>query len=540
MPDTPVLIVGGGISGLSAAAFLSQLGVASVLVERRRGPATHPRMSDVGPRSMELFRGLGLEDRIRALDEGRSSLILRVDTLAGTELERHSMGGPEEFDGLTPTQQIWADQDQLEPIVQAFAEEKGTEIRTGVELVDLSQDETEVRAVVRDRTTGAEQTITASYLLACDGAQSPIREGLGIGMSGPGVLAHQAGILFRADLDAALRDRTFVLCLVDDLDDGGGTDGAGADHLHILLWRNLGRWTLSVPYDPERDRPEDFDDARCTELVRRAVGLPDLPVTVLGADIWPMRAMVADQFGSGRVFLLGDAAHVLPPTGGFGGNSSIDDAHNLAWKLASVLSGAAGPGLLDSYHVERQPMAGLHMGESLARAGLFLAGAAEGGSQQPANHPSKASIVLGYRYRAGALVPEPGDADDPRPVEDPFTPSGRPGTRAPHVVLDRDGETISTLDLFGAGFVLLAGPDGDAWVDGVDGLTVHVVGSPHLRDVAGSWAWTYGVTSAGAVLVRPDGYIAWRSPEAAAAPADALREALDGVLSPEPAGVVSS
>lgn len=542
MPEVesvPVLIVGGGISGLSAAAFLAYQGVNCILVERRTRPATHPRMSDVGPRSMELLRGLGIEDRIRALDEGRSSIILRVDTVAGTEFERHSMGGDEEFGGITPTEQIWADQDQLEPLVRHRAEELGADVRLGVELVDLTQDTQQVRAVVRDRLTGTEYTVQASYLLACDGAQSPVRERIGIELNGPGVLAHQAGILFRADLGPALRGRTFVLCLVDDLVESGGTD-----HLHVLLWRNLGRWTLSVPYDPAGNQPEDFDKDRCVALVRAATGLPDLAVEVLAVDIWPMRGLLADRFRAGRVFLLGDAAHVLPPTGGFGGNSSIDDAHNLAWKLAEVLRGAATDALLDSYDLERRPLASLHLDESLARAGLFLAGTAEGGSRQPHNQLSKAAITLGYRYQAGAVVPGPGDGEDPAPVEDPRVPSGRPGTRAPHVVIERDGHRESTLDLYGRGFVLLTGERGDAWRPAAHDaaarrgvrLTVHRIGAPRtgratdLCDVEGRWPGTYGVAATGAVLVRPDGYIAWRAPTGVDDPDRVLDDALSQIL----------
>nr|AFY23037.1 TamF [uncultured bacterium] len=468
---------------------------------------------------MELLRGVGLEDRIRALDEGRESLILRVDTLAGTELERHSMGGHEEFGGLTPTPQVWCDQDQFEPILRARAEELGADVRFGVELVELTQDADQVRAVVRDRGTGEERVVVASYVLACDGAQSPLRERAGITLSGPGVLAHQAGILFRADLGPALRGRTFVLCLVAPLVES-------SDHLNILLSRNLNRWTLSVPYDPERG--EDLDPRRCTELVRAATGLPDVAVEVLGVDRWPMRGLVSDRFRDGRVFLVGDAAHVLPPTGGFGGNSCVEDAHNIAWKLAAVLDGTAGPALLDTYEAERLPRARLLLGESLARAGLFLAGAAEGGSRQPQNHPSKASLVLGYRYGDGPLV------------EDPWQPPSGPGGRAPHLTVSVAGTEISTLDLFGRGFVLLTGArDWHTAASEVTGVTPYLVG-PDAEVVApsGRWESVYGVPPGGAVLVRPDGHIAWYGGPGPDRPAQAVRDALAAALHTQRAAVV--
>lgn len=563
---TPVLIVGGGISGLSAAAFLAHQGVACTLVERRTDLARHPRMSDVAPRAMELFRGLGIEDRIRVLDEGRDSLILRVTTLDGRELERHSMGGPEEFDGLSPSVQTWCDQDQLEPIVRDRAVELGADIRFGTELTDLTPRDGGVRATVRDRATGAERTIDAAYVLACDGAQSPVRERVGIGLEGPGVLAHQAGILFRADLGPALRGRSFVLCMVDDLDDGS----AGDDHLYILLSRNLNRWTLSVPYDPARGG--ELTDEDCLKLVHTAIGRTDIEVEQLGVDIWPMRALLAERFRQDRVFLVGDSAHVLPPTGGFGGNSCIQDAHNIAWKLAAVIDGAAGPELLDTYDAERRPVAGLHLSESVARAGLFRDGAAEGGSRQPGGHVDKVSVTLGFRYRTGALLPEA--LDDGAPVEDPRRPTGRPGTRAPHVELEHDGRTVSTLDLVGPGFTLFTGPDGDAWhraasaaadrtgmpvqayrvlpataakADprdpsgpvGDDGAPAEPGGTGYggthaaggdLRDPHGRWASAYGVGASGATLIRPDGFVAWRAPALPAEPEGELGDALAAVL----------
>ncbi|WP_225731411.1 MULTISPECIES: FAD-dependent monooxygenase [unclassified Nocardia] len=519
----PVLVVGGAVSGLTMAAFLARHGVGCLLVERRDRLSRHPRMSDIGPRAMELLRALGIQDRIHPLDEARESTILRVETLAGREIDRYSMGGPEEFGGLTPEKQVWCDQDQLEPILRQRAVELGAGIRFGTELTSFEQDEREVRAELRDTVTGRRVTVVADYLIACDGSGSPVREALGIGCAGPGLLALQAGILFRADLTAALRGRSFVLCIVNDLD-----ASAAGIRLNILLERNLNRWTLSVPHDPATD-PE-LSERRCAELVRRAVGDPDLAVEVLGVDIWQMRALLADTFRRGRVFLVGDAAKTLPPTGGYGGNSGIDDVHNLAWKLAFALAGRAGPGLLDSYEVERKPVAQLLIEDSVVRAGLLIAGSAEGGSRQPGNRPSKASICLGYRYRTGALIPEEPDAGDA--AEDPRKPTGRPGTRAAHVVLMRDGREISTLDLFGPDFVLLTGSDG--WERAVDGLgvVVHRIGV-ELIDVEGRWAEAYGVSESGAVLVRPDGFIAWRSRNAAAddAPATALRSIL-GVAQP--------
>jgi 2-polyprenyl-6-methoxyphenol hydroxylase-like FAD-dependent oxidoreductase len=529
--SVPVLIAGGGVSGLSAAAFLASQGVGCLLVERHADHARDPRMSGAAPRSMELFRGIGLEDRIRALDEHPAEVILRVESLAGAELERYPLGD-DDLAAVSPAPEAWVDQDQLEPLLRARAEELGAEVRFGTELVAFDQNDDTVWAVLRERNSGAEYTVHASYLLGCDGTHSPIREHLGITRSGPGVLASQAGVLFRADLTAPLRGRSFVLCLCD------AVAGAG---LHI---RNLDRWGLGVPFHPDHgERLEDFTEERFTEIIRTAIGLPDLPVEILAISAWNLEAAVAEAFQSGRAFLLGDAAHVMPPTGGFGGNSCIQDAHNLAWKLAAVLSGSAEPALLETYAAERHPVAQLGMQASIARAALFLSGSAEGGAGQPEGHLDHASISLGYRYHSAAVILDEKQ-DSGAPVEDPRHPTGLPGTRAPYVSLERDGQHISTLDLFGNGFVLLTGREGTAWqqaarqVADQHGLQLTCyrlapTGTDPDADVTdehGNWTEVYGVENTGAVLVRPDGFIAWHHPTATEEPAEQLHQVMTALL----------
>jgi 2-polyprenyl-6-methoxyphenol hydroxylase-like FAD-dependent oxidoreductase len=534
--SVPVLIAGGGVSGLSAAAFLASQGVGCLLVEHHADHAQDPRMSGAAPRSMELFRGIGLEDRIRALDEHPAGVILRVESLAGVEIERYPLGD-DDLAAVTPTPEAWVDQDQLEPLLRARAEGLGAEIRFGAELLTFDQDDNTIWAVLRERDSGAEYTVHAAYLLGCDGTHSRIREHLGITRSGPGVLASQAGVLFRADLSAALHGRSFVLCLCD------AVDGAG---LHI---RNLDRWGLGVPFHPDHgERLEEFTEERFTEIIRTAIGLPDLPVEILTISAWNLEAAVAEAFQSGRVFLLGDAAHVMPPTGGFGGNSCIQDAHNLAWKLAAVLSGFAEPALLETYAAERHPVAQLGTQASIARAALFLSGSAQGGAGQPEGHLDHASISLGYRYHSAAVIPDVDEKQDSSaPVEDPRHPTGLPGTRAPHVSLVGDGQQISTLDLFGNGFVLLTGHQGTAWqqaarqVADQHGLPLTCYrlaptgtdpDDADLVDEHGTWTEVYGVENTGAVLVRPDGFIAWHHPTATEEPAEQLHQAMTALLTP--------
>ncbi|HEX9370202.1 MAG TPA: FAD-dependent monooxygenase [Roseiflexaceae bacterium] len=212
-------------------------------------------------------------------------------------------------------------------------------------------------------------------------------------------------------------------------------------------------YRLDVPYDPAVETLVDYPEARCLELIRAAVGVPDLPVTIKTTLAWEMAARVADRFQHGRVFLVGDAARAQPPTGALGGNTGIAEAHNLAWKLAAVLRGEARTALLDTYDMERRPIADL----TVEQVALL---AQERQSEQAPITVNTLIVNLGYRYPAGALLPE-SNADLPV-IQDPLQWRGEPGTRAPHLALERDGQRISTLDLLGCHFVLLVGPDAQA------------------------------------------------------------------------------
>jgi hypothetical protein len=238
------------------------------------------------------------------------------------------------------------------------------------------------------------------------------------------------------------------------------------------------------------------------------------------------------------VFLAGDAAHVVPPNGGYGGNTGVQDAHNLAWKLALTLAGVAGPGLLDTYDAERRPVGELTVEQAFTRYVTRVAPYLGTENTQPI--VDDFSMEIGYRYDSPAVLPEPGS---PPLHEHPRQSRGRPGARAPHVFLDRDGTRLSTLDLFGRNFVLLAGPEGQAWRDaglaaarelGV-ALDAHTVGGgagagAGLADGGGGFAEAFGISPSGAVLVRPDGFVGWRAVDAAGAPDKALRHALGSLL----------
>jgi putative polyketide hydroxylase len=530
MTTTPVLIAGGGLTGLTTALLLARQGVPCVVVERQAATSVQYKFRGISPRSMEIFRGAGIEADIRAHRTGdqQAGDIARLRNLADPDV--HWQGAAwAPVETLSPTDPATCDQDRLEPILRAHAEGLGADVRFSAELVDFEQDPDGVRAQVRDLRADREETITARYLVAADGATGTIRRRLGIARRGPGSLQHWMNIIFSTTLEPTLQGRRFTACFVTDLNGS------------IVARDDSGKWLLALPYRPDRgERPEDFDEARCVELVRRAAGRPDVEAKLVDARSWEVAAYVAERFAEGRVFLVGDTAHVIPPTGGFAGNTGIHDVHNLAWKLAHVVQGIAEPSLLDSYDSERRPVAERTLAQALARLQAWFPNPSLK-LPPPEQILGDYTVVFGAIYRSNAVVGEPGGAGE-QAFEDPYRPTGRPGTRAPHVVLRRDGDTLSTLDLFGRGFALLAGPDGGAWVEAGERIAGGSFTALHchrvsledgdLCDVDGRWLSAYGVSESGAVLVRPDGIVAWRSAGAAADPEQALRDALTRIGHP--------
>ncbi len=525
----PVLIVGGSLVGLSTALFLSWHGIPCLLVERHAGISPFPRAGGFNPRTMELYHAVGLEPDIRQAEpkELRDSIIVRVETLAGKELGRFTQSMQQAYDfTASPTQGSVITQNLLEPVLQAHAKKLGADLRFNTEFVSCEQHDDGVSAIIRDRKIGQEQTVHVRYLVDCEGNNSAIRQHLGIAVHGPGSLAHQMNFLFDADLRGALRGRHVLVGYVNNPVIQGGVIGADATGQRGLL---------SIPYDPQKgEREEDFVGERSVALIRAAVGIPDLPAAVVEIRTWEMAAYVAERFQQGSIFLAGDSAHVMPPTGGFGANTGIQDAHNLAWKLALVLKGHADPALLASYDAERRPIARLTVDQAFKMYVERMAPHRASESTAPA--VDYEAIMLGYRYHSAAIA---SDTNDGELYEDPNHPTGHPGTRAPHVALERNGERLSTLDLFGQNFVLLTGADGDNWQAvaspvaqrlGIGLKAYRIGGNSDLVDIESRFLEAYGITSAGAVIVRPDGFIGWCIPTAAEEPERILEQALSHLL----------
>ncbi len=531
---TPVLIVGGGLVGLSTSLFLAWHGVPSLLVERHIGISPHPRAARFNPRTMELFRAAGVERAIRQAEPSDylHSSVLRAESLAGKELGWVTLNSTENV--FSPAEGSFIGQDELEPILRTHAEELGSELRFFTECSSFEQDDQGVTAVIGDRKTGKERVVRARYLIAADGKNSAIRKQLSINVHGPGTLANQLSILFSADLGEALHGRHIATCFVNNPLVRGGT---------LVLARERGQgFALYAHYHPETgEREEDFYGARGVELVRGAIGLPDLPVEIISVNSWEAAAWVAEGFQRGNVFLVGDAAHVMPPAGAFGANTGIADPYNLAWKMALVIKGKADPALLATYSSERRPVARFTAEQAVATFTLLASSSgkpvapASAQATQSANYDAAA---FGYRYHS-AIVPS--DAENEEWYEDPYHPTGSPGTHAPHVTLEENGRSLSTLDLFGQHFVLLTGADGHCWRDSaqrtmvrlglaIDCYTIGDQGNDNIVDVHNRFLEAYGILSDGAVLVRPDGFVGWKAATTTDRPELALEEALASLL----------
>lgn len=522
---TPVLIVGGSLVGLSLSLFLSWHGVPSILVERHAGISPHPRAFNFNVRTMELFRLTGAESAIRrkAPPGFQNSGILQAESLVGKEFNWITQSTT--ASDLSPLSGCIIGQDALEPLLRARAEELGGDLRFSTELLSFEQRAEGVQAVIRDRATGEEQTLQARYLVAADGNRSAIRQQLGIKTHGPGSLGHQLSILFSADLQGALRGRSLAVCFVNNANVRRGTS--------LVFARNGQGFALFTPIFPEKgEREADFEGDYGQALVRGAIGIPDLPVEIINIRPWEVAVWAAETFQKEDVFLVGDAAHVTPPAGAFGANTGIADAYNLAWKLSLVLQGTASSQLLTTYTEERQPVVQHTAEQSFLMFKSFTsASRGQGGEIVPYD-----SIAFGYRYHSSAL---PAISGEDAWCEDPHQPAGQIGTHAPHIALQRQGSPFSILDTLGKHLVLLTGSEGEAWQKAARELAarlrlpleVYAIGKPgDLVDVEGRFLEAYGIQADGAVLIRPDGFIGWRTEKTETYPVEALEQALHRLL----------
>ncbi|TDC72438.1 FAD-dependent monooxygenase [Streptomyces hainanensis] len=485
--DVSVLIVGAGPVGLTARALLERWGVRTLLVERHGELSPFPRARLVNVRSMEIFRQLGTDAAVtaRAFAPEYGRIRFR-DSLRDDDFATAAMVGINAPVPESPVVGAVTSQDRLEPVLLDAAD---TPVRFGVELVGLAEDADGVVARLVDHRRGEESRVLARYLLAADGAGSTVRESLGIGTAGPGAMADFTTVVFDADLDRWCADQPAGVYFT-------------AHGLFAPLYPE-GGWAWFRP------TPEDAEHADWAELVSRALGVD---AEVSRVQHWVMNAFVAERFRHGRILLAGDAAHAIPIIGGLGMNAGIADVHNLCWKLAGVLQGWAGPGLLDSYEPERRPVADRTLRQAVAntqlmldvqnrrRAQLRAAEAAPTRVELPWSdrYFAQLGLVLGVAYRSGAVLA--GDEIPPDSGPD-YVPTAAPGHRMPHLRL---APGRSTLDAVGEWFTLLT-PDPARWERQAAApwpLRVEKLPTEHAR--------LCDVGPHGALLVRPDGHVAAR------------------------------
>jgi 2-polyprenyl-6-methoxyphenol hydroxylase-like FAD-dependent oxidoreductase len=532
--DVPVLFSGGGLVGLSTAMFLAQHGIASIAIERLRGGSPVPRAAFFHMRTLEMFRAAGIENQVRdqSLKEFEpEGAIVLMDTLAGKVLAGLIPSLNEGVEALSPCRRLFVTQPGLEPILRARAEQAGASVIEGTEVVGVEQDADGVTATVSDVATGDERRIRAKYLIGADGAHSKVRDLLGIEFDGRGVFSNAITIYFHAPLAQYVVGKALSVIYVKNAELSGFFRMDRDGNSGFLVVNTVGDTSRPEAASPANDvRPEHL-----IGLVRLGAGVPDLPVTIDGVARWRATSDVARRFQDGRVFLAGDAAHLMPPNGGYGGNTGIHDGHNLAWKLAMVLKGVAGPGLLSTYESERRPVGKFTVEQAytryVTRSATYL------GAKDFQPLANDFNIELGYIYRSPAIIAED---DVERGSEDPRESQGRPGSRAPHLWIEKDGpsttlgagQRISTLDLFGRGFALLTGPGGAAWADASRAAARGIMGLDFDAHVIPSseFATAYGIGESGAVLVRPDGFVAWRAKTMATDPARVVANVLDSLL----------
>jgi 2,4-dichlorophenol 6-monooxygenase len=575
--ETDVLIIGSGPAGSSAALFLSSYGIKNMVLTKYRWTANTPRAHITNQRTVEILRDMGLEDEVmaKATPQGQMGDTVFCTSLAGEELARlHTWGThprrKADFDLASPSQICDIPQDLLEPIILSAAAARGSVVRFSTEYLSLEQDADGVTATVLDRTTGHEYTVRAKYLIGADGGRSQVAEDIGLPFEGRMDVAGSMNIIFEADLSRYVAHRPSVLYWV--LQPGSNIGGIGMGLVRMV--RPWNKWLIVWGYDISQPPPV-VDEAVATEIAHNLIGDTSIPIKLLSTSLWSVNHMYATSYAKGRVYCMGDACHRHPPSNGLGSNTSIQDAYNLAWKLALVLKGQAAPSLLDSYNDERAPVGKQivnRANQSIGEFGPIFEALGLLDSTDPVqmtanmeirkeNTPRGAAareklrtaielknyefnahgVELGQRYRSSAVVsdgtPEPAYERDPELY---YHATTWPGARLPHVWLEHGGKRVSTLDLAGKGrFTLFTGIGGEAWAAAAEAVTartgvpiqVYTIGpGREVLDTYDDWARAREVSEGGCVLVRPDAHVAWRSHMAAEDATGALGAAMAQIL----------
>jgi 2,4-dichlorophenol 6-monooxygenase len=594
----PVLIVGGGGAGLAASVFLSDFGIESLLVERHPSTSPHPKAHILNGRTMEIMAQHGLADEIyqEGAPEGKSSAMVWLTSLGGEEpYDRKVLYRTDAYGGGTLAERYAMScghrhgnlgQRWLEPLLRRHAERRGNAaVLFHHELVGFDQDDDGITARILDRTHQDTFTVHADYLIAADGGKT-VGTALGVRMLGTPTFLQWINLHVRSDFSGFLEHDDAIVNRVFSMSADGQLEHCGVVPMGPTRWgRHSEEWTLMFARPPRVPGADEPDDETVVEMVRRTLKLPSHhEMEVYSVNRWPVEGTVAECFGVGRAFLVGDAAHRHPPSGALGLNTGVQDAHNLAWKLAATLSGHADAGLLDSYQAERRPIAERVVERALyslfnqiamtAGTGVMPAATAEWNRAQllalfadTADGRARRALLaeyfntnrittehlgleIGYDYADSGTVLDDGT---PAPVPDPlglrYTQTARPGHRMPHAWLSRATGRVGTHELIRPGsFLLLVGAEGQDWLAAAHGvgqrrgvpIVAHPIGNGRAtRDPDGVWAALRGHGEAGALLVRPDGFVTARWHVRADDPVGqlelALGVALGTVVAPRPA-----
>ncbi|KAF5573633.1 phenol 2-monooxygenase [Fusarium pseudocircinatum] len=524
--EWPVIIIGSSMVGMTLGVLLGYHGVKSVSFDRHPSTAIHPRAALFLLRSVEIFRQLGLEDELRSesasnfdLDAG---MIIVEKLVGGKVLASMQESDPAEVAKASPSRRLWLTQNMFEPLLRRRAKEFGAAQEFSETVVHYEELSDGVLVVVQNVQSKRYRKVKTKYLVSCDGNRSATRRKEGIEWQGPGVLGESISINFKADLTPYLgtRAKHGVTYISNPAIDAGFRLESGGKAGFMIVTRAGDKRSFSPDSVSERDAKQYFKEASGIE--------DDIDIRVDSISYWSVAAFNAERFIStkGRVFIAGDAAHVMPPTGGMGGNTGIQDVHNLAWKLAYVLGGRAGPSLLQTYDTERRPVDGFMMRQAYSRLQKRV-------FRKVPDEPELPDIVceIGYRYPSAA-VPHVQNASSDQ-YEDPYAPLASPGSRLPHVLLSQGNSQVSTLDLIKTNFVLFTTGQSSPWIEAAKSITPEIdfcsinKDTGTLRDSNGTFSLICRISEGEAILVRPDGFITWRGESRNDGHRDTLQKALE-------------
>jgi len=572
--QTSVLIVGGAGAGLASSIFLTELGIDTHLIERRETTSPAPKAHYLNLRSMEIFRSLGLADEIyeRSTPAENMATVGWYTSLAGDgELDGKTIhimdafgGGAlaEHYGESSPCRTANFAQLHVEPFLYAHAEKRiskrevASSLHFGHELVSFFENELGVLATIRNTANDETYTVQAKYMLACDGGRF-VGPSLNIPMQGIERLIDMKTAYFRADLSSFIDDDSPMIRWFSNPESGGAW---GSGVMVALGPKDFGRnsqeWLMHFAFNP--DQIENVEHEELAEQIKSLLRVTaETKVEIIKTNEWQVKGVLADRFRQGSVFLLGDAAHCHPPTTGLGLNSAIQDAHNMAWKLAAVIKGEASDSLLDTYESERRQVTGKNVRWALytfqnhllidGGIGLIPGAPVEMNTQAYRNlfedseigdtlrHRAKLVIdtqtaefqainmEIGFKYQLGALHKDGHESTEREMFERRYYPCTDPGARFPHFWLNNNGKNLSSLDLITIdSFTLFVEKNVEQWSALVGRSPLankcHVVaigaGAAQMKPLNDDWNQFKYIADDGAVLVRPDGHVMWRSKDA--------------------------